>query len=220
MSLGIIGKKLGMTRVFDQEKGIMTPVTVIDVTGNEFVQVKTTESDGYNAVQVAFDDQKEQRLAQPKSGHLKKHGAGSKRVIKEFRFEEGEEMPDASAGHPGAALFQDGQWIDVIGTTKGKGFQGVMKRYNFGGQPDSHGHMMHRRPGAIGAGTWPGRVWKNQKMPGRHGEYRRTVQNLKVVQVRAEDNAILVSGAVPGHKGAYVVIRPAKKKEAPAPAAE
>ena len=209
-----------MTRIFDHEKGIMTPVTVIDVTGNEFVQVKTTESDGYNAVQVAFDDQKEQRLAQPKSGHLKKHGASSKRIIKEFRFQDGEEMPDTSAGHPGAALFQDGQWIDVIGTTKGKGFQGVMKRYNFAGQPDSHGHMMHRRPGAIGAGTWPGRVWKNKKMPGRHGEYNRTVQNLKVVQVRAEDNAILVSGAVPGHKGAYVVIRPAKKKEAPAPAAE
>ena len=204
-----------MTRVFDKEAGIMTAVTVIDVTGNEFVQTKTTESDGYNAVQVAFDDQKDQRVNKPDMGHLKKHGASSKRLVKEFRFEEGEEMPNTEEGHPGAELFQDGQWIDVIGVTKGKGFQGVMKRYNFGGQPDSHGHMMHRRPGAIGAGTWPGRVWKNQKMPGRHGTYNRTVQNLKVLQVRKEDNALLVTGAVPGHKGSYVVIRPAKKKPAP-----
>jgi large subunit ribosomal protein L3 len=215
MPLGIIGKKLGMTRVFDKEQGIMTAVTVIDVTGNEFVQVKTKASDGYNAVQIAYDDQKEQRMNKPDMGQLKKHGVSAKRLIKEFRFADGEEMPNTEEAHPGADLFQDGQWIDVLGVTKGKGFQGVMKRYNFAGQPDSHGHMMHRRPGAVGAGTWPGRVWKNQKMPGRHGNYNRTVQNLKVVKVRAEDNVILVSGAVPGHNGAYVVVRPAKKKPAP-----
>jgi len=215
MPLGIIGKKLGMTRIFDKEAGIMTAVTVIDVTGNEFVQVKTKASDGYNAVQIAYDDQKEQRMNKPDMGQLKKHGVSAKRLIKEFRFADGEEMPNTEEAHPGADLFQDGQWIDVLGVTKGKGFQGVMKRYNFAGQPDSHGHMMHRRPGAVGAGTWPGRVWKNQKMPGRHGTYNRTVQNLKVVKVRAEDNVILVSGAVPGHNGAYVVVRPAKKKPAP-----
>jgi large subunit ribosomal protein L3 len=216
MSLGLIGKKLGMTRVFDKEAGISVAVTVIDVAGNEFLQVKTTESDGYNAVQVSFDDQKDQRINKPAAGHFKKHDGASKKLIKEFRFEEGEEIPDLSGEHPGVGLFQDGQDVDVLGTTKGKGFQGVVKRYKFSGQPDSHGHMMHRRPGAIGAGTWPGRVWKGQKMPGRHGVYERTVQNLKVVQVRAEDNVILVSGAVPGHKGAYVIIRPAKKKPAPA----
>jgi large subunit ribosomal protein L3 len=204
-----------MTRVFDQEAGIMTPVTVIDVAGNEFVQVKTEESDGYSAVQVAYGDQKEQRVNRPELGHLRKHGASSKRIMKEFRFEDGEDTPDFSAGHPGAGLFQDGQWVDVIGTTKGKGFQGVVKRYKFSGQPDSHGHMMHRRPGGVGAGTWPGRIWKNKKMPGRHGTYKRTTQNLKVVQVRPDDNVILVSGAVPGHKGGYVVIRPAIKKPAP-----
>ena len=215
MPLGIIGKKLGMTRVFDQERGNMTPVTVIDVTGNEFVQIKTEEKDGYNAVQVAYGDQKDQRLDKPTLGHFKKHGSDSKKRIKEFRFAAGEEVPDLSAGHPGASLFQDGQWVDVVGTTKGKGFQGVVKRYKFSGQPDSHGHMMHRRPGGVGAGTWPGRIWKNKKMPGRHGEYSRTTQNLKVVQVRPEDNVILVSGAVPGHKGGYVVIRPAIKKPAP-----
>ena len=216
MPLGIIGKKLGMTRVFDQEAGIMTPVTVIEVAGNEFVQVKTKEKDGYSAVQVAYGDQKEQRLNKPDLGHLKKHGASAKKIVQEFRFADGEETPDFEAGHPGAELFQDGQWVDVIGTTKGKGFQGVVKRYSFSGQPDSHGHMMHRRPGGVGAGTWPGRIWKNKKMPGRHGTYRRTTQNLKVVQVRAEDNVILVSGAVPGHKGGYVTVRPAIKKPAPA----
>jgi len=218
MSLGLIGKKVGMTRIFDQEAGIMIPVTVIDVAGNQFLQVKTEETDGYNAVQVSFDDQKEQRLNKPDAGHFKKHGGEAKKLVKEFRFDSAAELPDVSAGHPGATLFQDGQWIDVLGTTKGKGFQGVVKRYKFSGQPDSHGHMMHRRPGAIGAGTWPGRVWKGQKMPGRHGVYERTVQSLKVVKVRAEDNVILVSGAVPGHKGAYVVIRPAVKKPAPAQA--
>jgi len=211
MSLGLLGKKVGMTRVFDKEAGIMIPVTVVDVAGNEFVQKKTTETDGYSAVQVAYGDQKEFRLNEPTKGHLKKNGASPKKLIQEFRFDSDADLPNTEEAHPGASLFEEGQTVDVIGTTKGKGFQGVVKRYNFAGQPDSHGHMMHRRPGGIGAGTWPGRVWKNKKMPGRHGEYRRTVQNLKVVQVRPEDNVVLISGAVPGHKGAYVVVRPAIK---------
>lgn len=210
MSLGLIGKKIGMTRLFDQEAGSAIAVTVIDVGGNEFVQEKKVDSkDGYNAVQVAYSDQKEQRMKQPAMGHLKKHGVSAKRIIREFLLEEGEELPDS---HPGAELFKDGQWVDVIGTTKGKGFQGVVKRYNFGGGPAAHGHMTHRRPGAVGAGTWPGRIWKNQRMPGHDGQRNRTTQNLKIVQVRPEDNVILVSGAVPGSKGSYVVVRPAKKK--------
>lgn len=200
-----------MTRVFDKEEGCMIPVTVIDVSGNEFLQVKTTETDGYSAVQVGFDDQKDARLNAPTKGHFKKHNSTAKKLIKEFRFQSDDQLPNIEEAHPGAALFEDGQTVDVIGTTKGKGFQGVVKRYNFAGQPDSHGHMMHRRPGGIGAGTWPGRVWKNKKMPGRHGQYRRTVQNLKVVQVRPEDNAILISGAVPGPNGGYIVVRPAVK---------
>ena len=211
MSLGLLGKKVGMTRVFDKEAGIMIPVTVVDVAGNEFVQKKTSESDGYSAVQVAYGDQKEFRLTKPAAGHLKKHGASAKKLVQEFRFDSDADLPNTEEAHPGAALFEEGQTVDVIGTTKGKGFQGVVKRYNFAGQPDSHGHMMHRRPGGIGAGTWPGRVWKNKKMPGRHGVYRRTVQNLKVVQVRPEDGVVLISGAVPGHKGAYVTVRPAIK---------
>ena len=211
MSLGLIGKKVGMTRVFDDASGKSIPVTVIDVADNQFIQVKKQETDGYSAVQIGYGDQKEQRLTKPEAGHLKKHGAGNKRYIREFRFENDEALPDTET-HPGAELFAEGQWVDVIGTTKGKGFQGVVRRYNFNGQPDGHGHMMHRRTGAIGAGSWPARVWKGQKMPGRHGNYRRTVQNLQVVKVRPEDNVILISGAIPGHNGQYVTIRPALKK--------
>ncbi len=216
MSLGLIGKKIGMTRIFDQEAGSAIAVTVIDVAGTEFVQRKTGgDKDGYDAVQVAYSDQKEQRMKQPVMGHLKKNGVSAKRVIREFRVGEGEELPEP---HPGAQLFKDGKWVDAIGTTKGKGSQGVVKRSHFGGGPAAHGHMTHRRPGAVGAGTWPGRIWKNQCMPGHDGQRNRTTQNLKIVQVRSEDNVILVSGAVPGSKGSYVIVRPAKKK--PAPAAE
>jgi large subunit ribosomal protein L3 len=112
-------------------------------------------------------------------------------------------------------MFDEGQWVDIIGTSKGKGFQGVVKRFHFAGQPMSHGHMMHRRPGGVGAGTDPGRIWKNKEMPGRHGNYRKTIQNLKIVRKRAEDNVLLVSGSVPGARGGYIVIRPAIKKEGP-----
>jgi len=217
MALGLLGKKIGMTRVFDQEAGCMIPVSVIDVAGNEFLQVKTSEKEGYSAVQVGYDEQKERRLNLPERMHQAKSGASApKKLIREFRFESDDQLPDTSEAHPGAELLQDGQWVDVIGVTKGKGFQGVMRRYNFGGQPAAHGHMMHRRTGAIGAGSTPARVWKNQKMPGRHGAYNRTTQNLKVVQVRAEDGVVLISGSVPGTKGSYVTIRPAIKKEAPA----
>lgn len=212
MALGLIGKKLGMTRVFDKEAGSMIAVTVVDVSGNEFVQTRTVEKDGYSAIQVGYDDQKEHRLTAAAKGHLDKAGVSPKKKLLEFRFEEGEELPNTEEAHPGAGLFEDGAWVDIIGTTKGKGFQGVMRRYNFQGQPAAHGHMMHRRTGAVGAGSTPGRIWKGQKMPGRHGNYRRTTQNLKVVQSRPDDNVVLISGAVPGNKGSYVVIRPALKK--------
>lgn len=212
MSIGLIGKKIGMTRIFNED-GEAVAVTVIDVSDNVFLQKKTTEKDGYTAVQVGYDEQKESRLTRAEAGHLKANGATPKRKILEFRLESDDQLPDGE--HPGAALFEAGQWIDVIGTSKGKGFQGVMKRFHFSGQPMSHGHMMHRRPGGVGAGTDPGRIWKNKDMPGRHGNYRKTIQNLKVVQTRPDDNVILVSGAVPGAKGGYIVIRPAVKHEAP-----
>lgn len=211
MSLGLLGKKIGMTRLFDQQAGIMIPVTVIDVSGNTILQTKTPETDGYSAVQVGYDDQKEQRVNKPDLARFKKAGSTPKRFVKEFRFENGAALPESS---PGTDLFTVGQWVDVIGESKGKGFQGAVKRHGFGGLRMTHGSMMHRRTGAIGCRSTPGRVWKNQKMPGHMGTTRSTIQNLKIVAVRPENGVILVSGAIPGAKGGYVTIRPAKKKSA------
>lgn len=211
MSLGLIGKKIGMTRVFNKETGAMVPVTVIDITGNTFGQIKTKENDGYTAVQVAFDAQKERRLSKPVAGHYKKLGIAPAKLLKEFRMDAAE-LPAKGSVHPGADLFVEGAWVDVIGTSKGKGFQGAMRRHNFHGSMQTHGSMMHRRTGAVGACATPSRVWKGQKMPGHQGNVRKTVQNLKVVQIRKDDNVILISGPVPGARGSYVYVRPAKKK--------
>lgn len=211
MPLGIIGKKIGMTRLFDEKSQSMIPVTVVDVKDNTFLQEKTIEKDGYRAIQVGFDTQtKESRSNKAAIGHAKKAGSPVKRQIQEFRLCSGDTLPEA---HPGAGLFTAGQFVDVIGTTKGHGFTGVVKRYQFGGLRMTHGSMMHRRTGAIGCRSTPGRVWKNQKMPGHDGAAQRTVQNLKVVAVRVEDGALLISGAIPGANGSYVTVRPAKKKK-------
>ncbi|MEY3394747.1 MAG: ribosomal protein [Verrucomicrobiota bacterium] len=209
MSLGLIGKKLGMTRIFDKEAGSSIPVTVIDVKGNTILQTKTPETDGYTAVQVGFDDQKEFRVNKPDLARFKKAGSSPKRRVQEFRLKNGTVVPTE---HPGLATFQAGQYVDVIGNTIGRGFQGAVKRHGFSGQPMAHGHMMHRRTGAIGCRSTPGRVWKNQKMPGHMGTTKSTIQNLKVIAVREEDGVILVSGSVPGAKGSYLTIRAAKKK--------
>ena len=147
MSLGILGKKIGMTRVYDED-GAMIPVTVIDVSGNTLLQKRTKESDGYVAVQVGYDTQKEKRVTKARSGHFKKHDSEPKRFVREFRYTEGADIPE-DINNPSAEMFEDGQFVDIIGTTKGKGFQGVYRRYNFGGLPQSHGSMMHRRPGGI-----------------------------------------------------------------------
>jgi large subunit ribosomal protein L3 len=208
MSLGLLGKKLGMTRVYD-DKGVSTPVTIIAAAGNKVLQVKTAETDGYVAVQVGFDDQKPSRVSKAQTGHFAKTSATPKRFVREFRNGAAEAGADLSV-----TTFEVGQFVDVIGQSKGKGFQGAMKRHNFQGQPASHGSMMHRRTGAIGNRSTPGRVWKNMGMPGHMGDERVTVQNLQVVQVREEDGVILVSGAIPGAKGTYVVVRPSIKKSA------
>lgn len=214
MSLGLIGKKLGMTQVYT-EKGDAVAVTVVSVQGNAIVQVKTQAGkDGYAAVQVGFDDQKEQRLNKPKLGHLKKAGVGPKRVLREFRLENDAQLPAADAKLD-ASLFVNGQFVDVVGVTKGKGFQGAVKRHGFAGQPMSHGSMMHRRTGSIGCRSTPGLVWKNKKMPGHDGQVRRTTQNLVVVQSRPEEGLLLIKGTIPGAKGDYVIVRPAKKKPVP-----
>ncbi|MEI6871579.1 MAG: 50S ribosomal protein L3 [Verrucomicrobiota bacterium] len=208
MKIGLLGKKLGMTRVYDAS-GIATAVTVIEAGGNVVVQTKTHEKEGYAAIQVGFEDQKPQRLNKPELGHFKKGDAAPKKLLKEFRSAgDGSEFGGASLE---VTQFEVGDIVDVIGKSKGKGFQGVMRKHNAAGQPMSHGSMMHRRTGAIGMRSTPGRIWKNASMPGHMGDERVTVQNLRIVQVRLEDGVILVAGAVPGPTGSYVVVRPAIK---------
>ena len=208
MRIGLLGKKIGMTRVYD-DKGRATAVTVIEAGGNTCLAIKTQENDGYSAVQVGFDTQKASRVSKAELGHFKKSGSEPKKLVREFRLPDG--AVDASAINLNVNLFVKGQLVDVIGQSKGKGFQGVMKKHNMHGQPASHGSMMHRRNGAIGNRSTPGRVWKNMGMPGHMGDERITVQNLRIVQVRENDNVILVSGAIPGPNGSYVVVRPAIK---------
>ena len=213
MKIGLLGKKLGMTRVYDAA-GKATPVTVIEAGANTLLQVKTEEKDGYSGVQVGFGTQKAQRVTMPQLGHFKKAGSEPKKFIREFRLADGTTIEgelDLSVNQ-----FAAGQIVDVIGQSKGKGFQGVMKKHNMAGQGASHGSMMHRRNGAIGNRSTPGRIWKNMGMPGHMGDDRVTVQNLKVVQVRPEEGVILISGAVPGANGGYVVIRPVKKAKSEA----
>ncbi len=208
MSLILIGKKIGMTQVFDGENRLV-PVTVVEAGPCPVTQVKTVETDGYNAVQIGFGAQKEQRLSKPELGHLKKSGASPVRALREFRTEG---APELKAGDVlTVGKFAEGQKVDVIGVNKGRGFQGVMKRWNFQGQPDSHGHMMHRRPGSIGMRQTPGHVFKGKSMPGHMGQQRRTVQNLEVVKVLADKNLILLKGSVPGANGDTILVREAKK---------
>jgi large subunit ribosomal protein L3 len=209
MKVGLLGKKIGMTRVYDAT-GKATPVTVIEAGGNSLLQTKTAEKDGYQAIQVGFDKQKESRVPKPLLGHFKKADAEPKKFVREFRLPDGTQIE----GELNLAVtqFEEGQFVDVVGRSKGKGFQGVVKKHGFAGQPAAHGSKMHRRNGAIGNRSTPGRVWKNMGMPGHLGDDRVTVQNLRIVQVRAEDNVILIGGAVPGANGSYVVVRPAKKR--------
>jgi large subunit ribosomal protein L3 len=200
-----------MTRVYDAN-GKAIPVTVIVAEANALIQIKTEEKNGYSAVQVGYDAQKESRVSKPVLGQFKKAGVEPKKLIREFRLPEGQTV--SNDVDLSVSQFEAGQFVDVIGRSKGKGFQGVVKRHHFAGQPASHGSKMHRRNGAVGNRSTPGRVWKNMGMPGHMGDERVTVQNLRIVQVRPEDNVILVCGAVPGANGSYVVVRPAKKKTA------
>jgi len=210
MSIGLLGKKIGMTSVYDAN-GKMRPVTVIAAGDNVLLRRLTNENDGYSAIQVGFDTQKESRVTKALLGGFKKAGAEPKRLVREFRLE-----ADAPEGEINLAVtqFQPGDFVDVVGRSKGKGFQGVMKKHNFHGQGAAHGSKTHRRNGAVGYRSTPGRIWKNMGMPGHMGDERVTVQNLQVLQVREADKVILISGAVPGANGSYVVVRPALKRPA------
>ena len=207
---GLIGKKLGMTSIYNED-GVAVPVTVIEAGPCVVVQRKDTEVDGYKAVQLGYEDQKEQRMTKAAMGHLKKAGAGAKRILKEFRIDDSVEV--AVGDVLDASTFEGVNFVDIAATGKGRGFQGVVKRYNFGGGRASHGGGWIRRTGSIGMCEFPGRVFKGKKMPGHMGDKRVTTQNLKVVQVRPEENLILVKGSVPGAKGGIVTIKEALKKK-------
>jgi len=207
--IGLLGKKLGHTRVYDAN-GVVVPVTVVRVGPNRVLQCKTDASDGYRAVQLGFDEQKEHRLSKPQLGHLKKFNGTPVRCIREFRDFTAEVKPGDILG---ASLFKAGDYVDAIGVTKGRGFEGVVKRHRFRGGDMTHGAKgWHRRSGAIGCRLFPGTVNRGLRMPGHMGQVRRTAQNLLVIQVREDDNLLLIKGSMPGAEGDYVVIREAKKR--------
>jgi len=210
MSIGLLGQKIGMTSVYDAN-GRMRPVTVIAAGDNVIVRRVTAENDGYSAIKVGFDVQKESRVNKAELGEFTKAGVEPKKFVREFRLQA--DAPDGDI-NLSVTQFQPGDFVDVIGRSKGKGFQGVMKKHNFAGQGAAHGSKTHRRNGAIGNRSTPGRIWKNMGMPGHMGDERVTVQNLQVMQVREAEKVILISGAVPGPNGSYVVVRPAIKRPA------
>ena len=208
MKKGIIGKKIGMTQIFD-EKGNVIPVTVIEAGPCVVAQVKTVETDGYDALQLGFGEVKEKHINRPERGHFAKSKIENKKHLREFRLEtiEGVKVGDEIK----ADVFQAGEKVDIQGTSKGKGFQGVIKRHGQSRGPMGHGSMYHRRPGSMGATSTPGRVFKGKKLPGHMGRKTITIQNLDVISVDMDKNVILVKGSVPGCKGAILKIKSAVK---------
>jgi large subunit ribosomal protein L3 len=213
MTIGLVGRKVGMTRIFTDDGGTL-PVTVLDVSDNRVTQVKTAEKDGYAAVQVAFGKRRATRVNKALAGHLAKAAVEAGRVLKEFRVTKPEELGELKPGAKIAVqqLFKVGQLVDVQGITIGKGFAGVIKRYHFGGQNASHGNSIsHRVPGSTGQNQSPARVFPGKRMPGHLGNARRTISNLEIVRIDAERQLLLVKGSVPGSSGRDVVVRLAAK---------
>jgi len=205
MTNGLLGKKLGMTQVFDESR--LTPVTVIEAGPCRVVTIKTKERDGYEAVQLSFGEVKERKLSKAELGHLKKNQAPASRVLREFK-KDGEVTVGQSVT---VSMFKKGDWVDVIGISKGKGFQGVVKRHHYSGGPESHGSMFHRAPGSIGASSFPSRVWKGKTLPGHMGSERVTTQRLKVIESRPDENLLFVRGSIPGAANGIIVVRKSKK---------
>ena len=209
MKKALLGKKLGMTQIFD-EQGKVIPVTVIEAGPCTVVQIKTKDADGYEAVQLGFGEVKANKVIKPKAGHFKKANVEPKKHLREFRLEEisynvGDELK--------ADVFTAGEFVDITGTTKGKGFQGVIKRHGQSRGPMGHGSMYHRRPGSMGPTSTPGRVFKGKKLPGHMGMQTVTIQKLEVINVDLDKNVILVKGSVPGNKGAILKIRNSVKSK-------
>ncbi|MCK9536073.1 MAG: 50S ribosomal protein L3 [Bacilli bacterium] len=212
MAKGILGKKIGMTQIF-KEDGLLVPVTVIDVKPNIVLQKKTIENDGYTAIQLGYEDKPERLANKPETGHVAKANTNPKRFVKEIV---GTEMNDLTIGQEVKAnIFKEGEIVDVTGTSKGKGYQGVIKRYNFHRGPMSHGSKYHRGIGSLGS-VDPARIKKGKKMPGRMGGEQVTVQNLEVVKIDIERNVMLIKGNVPGPRNSYVVITNGIKAKNPA----
>lgn len=211
MSLGLVGRKVGMTRVFTVD-GDSVPVTVLDMSNNRVTQIKTSEADGYAAVQLAFGSRRPNRVSKPLAGHFAKAGVEAGSMLKEFKVS-GEELSKAALGGAvGVDIFQPGQKVDVTGTSHGKGFTGVIKRHHFRSNRASHGNSVsHNKPGSIGQNQDPGRVFPGKRMAGHHGAAQRTTQNLEIVRVDTERQLLLVKGAVPGSKGGNVIVRPSVK---------
>lgn len=216
MSIGLVGRKRGMTRVFTDD-GASVPVTVIEALPNRVTRVRAAETDGYRAVQVTTGSRKPQRLSKPLAGQYAAARVEAGEGLWEFRLEDGEGADCAPGAELKVDVFSDGQFVDVTGTTRGKGFAGTIKRHNFSSQDATHGNSLsHRVPGSIGQNQTPGRVFKGKKMSGHMGNVRRTAMNLRVVRVDAERNLLLIRGAVPGAPGGHVIVRPAVKKPAEA----
>lgn len=207
MNKGIIGKKLGMTQVFDDE-GAAVGVTAIEVEPSVIVQVKTKTKEGYDAIQLGYGRKKQKNITKPLQGHFKKADKGFFRKLKEFKTDDGKYEIGQEIT---ADIFKAGDFVDVVGTSKGKGFAGVVKRHGFRGGRATHGSMFHRAPGSIGASADPSRVFKGTRMGGHLGSVRKTIQNLQIWQVRPDRNLLLLKGSIPGSKNGFVLIKQAKK---------
>jgi large subunit ribosomal protein L3 len=211
MAIGVIGRKCGMTRIFTED-GVAVPVTVVEVEPNRVAQVKTVDTDGYNALQVTVGSRRASRVIKPQAGHFAKAGVEAGRTLMEFRLADGEGDGLQAGSEIKVDIFENGQIVDVSGTTIGKGFAGVIKRHHFRMQDATHGNSLsHRAHGSIGQNQTPGRVFKGKKMAGHMGNSNRTTQNLEIVRVDVERNLLLIKGAVPGSKGNDVVVLPAIK---------
>jgi large subunit ribosomal protein L3 len=214
MSLGLVGRKIGMTRLFTDD-GDAVPVTVVDVSNNRVTQIKTSETDGYSAVQVTFGKRRASRVTKPAAGHFAKAGSEAGQILREFRVE-AEQLADLKVGgQVSAEIFKVGQLVDVTGTTVGKGFAGVIKRHHFSSNRASHGNSRsHNVPGSIGMAQDPGRVFPGKRMSGHLGAVQRTAQKLEIVRVDAERQLLLIKGAVPGAEGGDVIVHPSVKARA------
>ncbi len=211
MTMGLVGRKCGMTRVFTDD-GASIPVTVVEAQPNRITQVKTVETDGYRALQVAAGSRKASRVSKPEAGHFAAAKVEAGDLLTEFRIADSDEADYEIGAELNVELFDEGQKVDVIGTSIGKGYAGTVKRHNFSMQDATHGNSLaHRAPGSIGQNQTPGRVFKGKKMSGQMGNVRRTIQNLEIVRVDSERNLLLIKGAVPGHRGGSVIVRPAVK---------